>query len=89
MNLDLPLDQILEGDCLDLLAGLPADSVDLVFADPPYNLQLQNELRRPDNSLVDGSARTGINSPASRSMITSPAPGWPPAGGAQTTGTLW
>lgn len=54
MTVDLPLDQILEGDCLDLLAGLPADSVDLVFADPPYNLQLQNELRRPDNSLVDG-----------------------------------
>jgi modification methylase len=50
----LPLDQILEGDCIDLLADLPANSVDLVFADPPYNLQLQNELRRPDNSLVDG-----------------------------------
>jgi modification methylase len=50
----LPLDQILEGDCIDLLANLPANSVDLVFADPPYNLQLHNELRRPDNSLVDG-----------------------------------
>ncbi len=54
MTADLPLDQILEGDCLDLLAGLPENSVDLVFADPPYNLQLHNELRRPDNSLVDG-----------------------------------
>lgn len=53
MTAGLPLDQILEGDCLDLLAGLPAESVDLVFADPPYNLQLQNELRRPDHSLVD------------------------------------
>jgi len=54
MPVELPLDQILEGDCIDLLAGLPENSVDLVFADPPYNLQLQNELRRPDNSLVDG-----------------------------------
>ena len=54
MTADLPLDQILEGDCIELLAGLPAESVDLVFADPPYNLQFQNELRRPDNSLVDG-----------------------------------
>jgi DNA modification methylase len=53
MTADLPLDRILEGDCIELLAGLPAESVDLVFADPPYNLQLQNELRRPDNSLVD------------------------------------
>ncbi|NLF51401.1 MAG: site-specific DNA-methyltransferase [Leptolinea sp.] len=53
MNTDLPLDRILEGDCVELLAGLPAESVDMVFADPPYNLQLQKELRRPDNSLVD------------------------------------
>jgi len=53
MPADLPLDQILEGDCIELLASLPAESVDLIFADPPYNLQLQNELRRPDNSLVD------------------------------------
>src|SRR5512133_1616626 len=50
----LPLDQILEGDCIDLLSGLPAESVDLVCAEPPYNLQLQNEVRRPDNSVVDG-----------------------------------
>jgi DNA modification methylase len=50
----LPLNQMLEGDSIDLLSGLPANSVDLVFADPPYNLQLHNELRRPDNSLVDG-----------------------------------
>lgn len=54
MPADLPFDQILEGDCIDLMSGLPANSVDLIFADPPYNLQLQNELRRPDNSLVDG-----------------------------------
>lgn len=46
-------DQILQGDCLDRLASLPDGCVDLVFADPPYNLQLQGALHRPDNSLVD------------------------------------
>jgi modification methylase len=50
----LPLDQILVGDCLKLMAQLPAESVDLVFADPPYNLQLGGELHRPDHSRVDG-----------------------------------
>src|SRR5436853_872664 len=47
-------DLILEGDCLERMARLPAGSVDLVFADPPYNLQLSGELHRPDNSRVDG-----------------------------------
>jgi modification methylase len=42
------------GDCLEQMAALPAASVDLVFADPPYNLQLNGELHRPDNSRVDG-----------------------------------
>ena len=45
--------QIVVGDCVAALAKLPADSVDLVFADPPYNLQLQGELKRPDDSRVD------------------------------------
>ena len=49
----LPLDQILIGDSIQKLAELPAHSVDAVFADPPYNLQLGGELRRPDNSKVD------------------------------------
>ena len=49
----LPLDQVLHGDCLELLAGLPEKSVDLVFADPPYNLQLQAELFRPNMTKVD------------------------------------
>ncbi|NWG46997.1 MAG: site-specific DNA-methyltransferase [Alphaproteobacteria bacterium] len=49
----LRLDTILEGDCLEVLRGLPDASVDLVFADPPYNLQLSGELRRPDDSRVD------------------------------------
>ncbi|MGZ8401285.1 MAG: DNA-methyltransferase, partial [Methyloceanibacter sp.] len=50
----LPLDRIIVGDCIEALGGLPKASVDLVFADPPYNLQLNNELFRPDNSRVDG-----------------------------------
>ncbi len=44
---------IIEGDCIEALAKLPAGSADLVFADPPYNLQLGGELLRPDNSKVD------------------------------------
>ena len=47
------IDAIIQGDCLEELAKLPDGSVDLVFADPPYNLQLGGELLRPDNSKVD------------------------------------
>ncbi len=50
---DLPLDRILVGNCIELLKTLPSSSVDLVFADPPYNLQLDGELHRPNNSKVD------------------------------------
>ncbi|WP_029005005.1 site-specific DNA-methyltransferase [Azorhizobium doebereinerae] len=46
-------DRILVGDCVEQLAALPPHSVDVVFADPPYNLQLQGELKRPDESRVD------------------------------------
>lgn len=49
----LPIDTILEGDCIDHMNALPAGSVDLVFADPPYNLQLEQSLTRPDQSRVD------------------------------------
>jgi modification methylase len=49
----LPLNQILDGDCIERMNALPAGSVDLIFADPPYNLQLKGDLHRPDNSLVD------------------------------------
>ncbi len=51
---ELPLDQVLLGDCVQMMRMLPAASVHCVFADPPYNLQLTGELRRPDDSLVDG-----------------------------------
>jgi DNA modification methylase len=47
---------ILRGDCREILPQWPAESVDLVFADPPYNLQLQRELYRPDSSRVDAVA---------------------------------
>jgi modification methylase len=46
--------EILVGDCVQLMARLPEASVDLIFADPPYNLQLGGELLRPNNSRVDG-----------------------------------
>src|ERR687890_892582 len=49
----LPLDEILVGDCIAELEKLPPESIDLVFADPPYNLQLENVLTRPDASRVD------------------------------------
>ena len=50
---DLPLNQILDGDCIEAMRGLPSASVDMIFADPPYNLQLGGDLSRPDGSHVD------------------------------------
>ncbi|MFN4289159.1 MAG: site-specific DNA-methyltransferase [Brevundimonas sp.] len=52
-NVDQIRDQVLRGDCVSVLKTLPDASVDMVFADPPYNLQLGGELLRPDNSRVD------------------------------------
>ncbi|GAB4483622.1 MAG: site-specific DNA-methyltransferase [Anaerolineales bacterium] len=49
---DLPLNQILDGDCIEILNSFPEKSIDLIFADPPYNLQLQNELHRPNMTKV-------------------------------------
>ncbi len=49
----LPLNEILAGDCIEVMRSLPAESIDLIFADPPYNLQLRGDLHRPDNSKVD------------------------------------
>ena len=50
----MDLDIIKQGDCIALMEELPEASVDMVFADPPYNLQLEGELLRPNNSRVDG-----------------------------------
>ena len=49
----LPLNTIVAGDCIEVMNSLPEASVDLIFADPPYNLQLKGDLHRPDNSRVD------------------------------------
>jgi modification methylase len=50
---NLKLDQVIEGDCVERMKALPEGCADLVFADPPYNMQLRGELRRPDQSKVD------------------------------------
>ena len=48
------INRVLVGDCIDQMNKLPSESVDLIFADPPYNLQLNGELSRPDQSKVNG-----------------------------------
>src|SRR3569623_293372 len=49
---ELPFDEILQGDCIAEMATLPDKSVDMIFADPPYNLQLGGELFRPEGGKV-------------------------------------
>jgi len=65
LDVEDAIDRVLEGDCVEQMNRLPEGSCDLIFADPPYNLQLEGELRRPDNSRVE----------ASKNMTASPAPG--------------
>ncbi len=50
----MDLNVVKVGDCIELMESLPEGSVDMIFADPPYNLQLENELLRPNNTRVDG-----------------------------------
>lgn len=50
----LPINEILAGECIDTMRSLPEKCVDMIFADPPYNLQLGGDLHRPNNSRVDG-----------------------------------
>lgn len=50
---NLPINQIIHGNCIDIMQSFPDESVDLIFADPPYNLQLRGDLWRPDNSQVN------------------------------------
>ncbi len=52
-KLKLPLNQIIQGECVEILNRLPEKSVDVIFADPPYNLQLRQELWRPNMTKVD------------------------------------
>ncbi|HEX8993172.1 MAG TPA: DNA methyltransferase [Anaerolineales bacterium] len=54
LSTDPPLDQVILGDCIEVLSRFPAKSVDLIFADPPYNLQLSQQLFRPNMTRVDG-----------------------------------
>ena len=49
--------RIIAGDCVEAMNALPEKSVDLIFADPPYNLQLKGDLFRPDHSEVAGCRR--------------------------------
>ncbi len=49
----MEINKVIHGDCLKVLKSFPDECVDLIFADPPYNLQLNNDLIRPDNSKVD------------------------------------
>jgi modification methylase len=50
---ELPIDQVIHGECIEVLAALPEGSIDVIFADPPYNLQLRQELWRPNMTRVD------------------------------------
>jgi DNA modification methylase len=52
-NFQLPLDQVILGDCLTIMPTMPKGSIDMVFADPPYNLQLPRDLWRPNLTRVD------------------------------------
>jgi modification methylase len=54
MVTELPLNKIIKGDCVEILNSFPEDSIDVIFADPPYNLQLQQELWRPNMTKVNG-----------------------------------
>lgn len=51
---NLPINTIIQGNCIEIMAQLPEKSVDMIFADPPYNLQLRQELYRPNQSKVSG-----------------------------------
>lgn len=53
VSIGLETNTIHVGDCVEIMNSLPEGSVDLIFADPPYNLQLGGDLSRPDNSMVD------------------------------------
>jgi len=50
----MEINAILNGDCVEELKKIPENSIDLIFADPPYNMQLKNALYRPNNTKVDG-----------------------------------
>ena len=51
-NDDITKNMIINGDCIEIMKKLPEESVDLIFSDPPYNLQLGGDLHRPNNTKV-------------------------------------
>ena len=63
--------KIINGDSLKELKKIPDETFDLVFADPPYNLQLKNKLTRPDRSEVNAVNDNGINLEALRNTMIS------------------
>ncbi len=50
----LPKNELITGNCIEVMAGFPDESADLIFADPPYNLQLAGDLHRPNHTRVNG-----------------------------------
>src|ERR1700744_2475531 len=87
---DLPIGQIVMGDCIERMNALPEKSVDLIFADPPYNLQLRGSLLRPDNSEVDAVEDGGHNPAVSGRLDNSPRPGMPaPRRILKDDGAIW
>ena len=74
---ELPFDEILMGDCIAEMARLPDKSVDMIFADPPYNLQLGGDLFDPKAVGSMPSMTTGTSSTASPPTTISPANGSP------------
>ena len=54
MKIKYKENQILHGNCIKEMVNMPKNYFDLIFADPPYNLQLKNILKRPDQSKVNG-----------------------------------
>ena len=90
MQQTIPANQIIQGDCIDVLSRLPERSVDLIFADPPYNLQLRQALWRPNMTRVDAvdDAWDRFDSFAAYDAFTR---GWLTAcrRALKETGTLW
>ena len=54
MNAEQLKNKIINGECIEELKKIPDKSFDLIFADPPYNLQIGEKLKRPDDSKVNG-----------------------------------
>ena len=54
MSINKFKNRVIVGDCIEQMNNIPAESIDLIFADPPYNLQLSGELSRPDQTRVNG-----------------------------------